>query len=296
VPRAKKSLGQNFLATEAVARKIVDALHPAPGDLIFEIGPGRGALTIPLAESGATIVAFEIDGELVEFLRERCRDLPNVEIRYADIREVAFDEEAGRLSERAYKVAGNIPYNLTSTILIDLARVKHCREAVLMVQREVGDRILASPGERNCGILSIFLQSYLKIEKVLKVRPGSFTPPPRVESVVLRFIPDSSNRGPIDREGFLAFIKGVFLHRRKTLRSILAELAGGPGAEARPAAGPGGRPRRRAPDARSGTDGAKALGKLAALSGIDFGLRPEELDRESWFKLFAASERMKESG
>lgn len=295
MPRAKKSLGQNFLATEAVARKIAGALHPAPGDLIFEIGPGRGALTIPLAESGATIVAYEIDAELVELLRERCLDLPNVEIHHADIRTVVFDGEALRRSARSYKVAGNIPYNLTSTILIDLARAKLCREAVLMVQKEVGDRILAAPGERNCGILSIFLQSYLKIEKVLRVRPGSFTPPPRVESVVLRFIPDSSSRGPIDREGFLAFIKGVFLHRRKKLRNILAALVAGPGAEAGPAGGPAGRPRRRPSAEQSGMEGANALGKLAALSGVDFGLRPEELDRESWFTLFAASEKMKES-
>jgi 16S rRNA (adenine1518-N6/adenine1519-N6)-dimethyltransferase len=294
--RAKKSLGQNFLAAESVARRIAGALHAAPGDLIFEIGAGRGALTAPLAESGATVVAYEIDAGLVELLREKLQDFDNVDVRHADIREVAFDAEAARLGRRSYKVVGNIPYNLTSTILLDLARAKDCRVAVLMVQREVGERILSSPGERNCGILSIFLQSYCKIQKVLKVRPGSFTPPPKVESVVLRFLPDSSIGGPLDREGFLAFIKRAFLHRRKKLRNLLPELAADAAGEARQEEQPAGRVGRKPAGRATGTEGAKqAPGRLAALSGIDFGLRPEELDRESWFTLFAASESMKGS-
>jgi len=198
---AKKSLGQNFLTAEPVARKIAEALHPAPGDLIFEIGPGRGALTIPLARSGATIVAFEIDEALVRFLRELCRELPNVEIYHADVRTVNFDAAADERGATSYKIAGNIPYHLTSTILIDLARLRLCGEAVFMVQKEVGERILASPGKRECGILSIFLQSYYIIDRVIRVRPGSFTPPPKVEGVVLAFTPDNSARGPEDREG-----------------------------------------------------------------------------------------------
>ena len=276
MPPAKKSLGQNFLASPDVARKIADALHPSPGDLIFEIGPGRGALTMPLARSGATIVAYEIDEALVRFLEEQCGDLTNVEIHHADIRTVDFDAAAGERGAATYKIAGNIPYNLTSTILIDLARRRLCARAVFMVQKEVGDRILASPGERKCGILSIFLQSYFIIGRVIGVRPGSFTPPPKVESVVLAFTPGSSMTGPQERESYLAFVKDVFLHRRKKLRNILGEVIGGRGA---------GR--------HSGTEGAKTLEQLASLSGVDFDLRPEALGLDSWFRLFAAITRVK---
>jgi 16S rRNA (adenine1518-N6/adenine1519-N6)-dimethyltransferase len=267
MPFAKKSLGQNFLTAEPVARNIAAALTPKPGDLIFEIGPGRGALTVPLARSGATVVAYEIDGALVELLREKVATSNNVEIYHADIRSVNLDAAADERGKALYKIAGNIPYNLTSTILIDLARWRMMSEAVLMVQREVGERILAKPGERNCGILSIFLQSYFIIEKVIKVRPGSFTPPPKVESVVLRFVPHASGDGPTEREAFLQFLKGCFSHRRKKLRNVRGELLG--------------------------VETANDWERLGELSGVDFGMRPEELPLESWFGLFAASRRLK---
>jgi 16S rRNA (adenine1518-N6/adenine1519-N6)-dimethyltransferase len=264
---AKKGLGQNFLTAEPVARKIADAISPGPGDLVFEIGPGRGALTAPLARSGATVVAFEIDGELVDLLRETFAAASNVEIRHADIRDVDFDEEARRRGVSSYKLAGNIPYNLTAPILVDLARWRMMSAAVLMVQREVGDRILTEPGKRNCGILSIFLRTYFIMKRVLRVRPGSFLPPPKVESVVLGFAPHAPGRGPEDRGAFLQFLKGCFAHRRKKLRNILGELLE--------------------------VETAKDLNGLSELSGVDFARRPEELPLESWFNLFAASRGVK---
>jgi 16S rRNA (adenine1518-N6/adenine1519-N6)-dimethyltransferase len=267
--QAKKSLGQHFLTSETVARRIVGSLKPAPGDLVFEIGPGRGALTVPLARSGATIVAYEIDAELADLLRGTCGAYPNVEIYRADIRSVNLDAAADERGMASFKIAGNIPYNLTSTILIDLARWRMASEAVLMVQREVGERILAAPGERQCGILSIFLQSYFIIEKLLKVRPGSFAPPPKVESVVLRFVRDASRQGPAQKEVFLAFLKGCFSQRRKKLRNTLGELIG--------------------------LKTATEWERLSLRSGVAFDLRPEELALESWFRLFGAIERMKRS-
>jgi 16S rRNA (adenine1518-N6/adenine1519-N6)-dimethyltransferase len=263
--KAKKSLGQNFLTSESVARKIAGSLEPAPGDLIFEIGPGRGALTIPLAESGAEIVAYEIDAELVHLLREACARRPNVEIYHADVLTVNFDAAADERGRARYKIAGNIPYHLTSTILVDLARWQLLGRAVFMVQKEVGDRILASPGERECGILSIFLQSYFIIKRLLKVRPGSFAPPPKVESVVLGFVPDVSGRGPAQKEVFLTFLKRCFSQRRKKLRNILGEFLG----------------------LKTATD----WDRLSARSGVDFSRRPEQLTLEDWFRLFAAAER-----
>jgi 16S rRNA (adenine1518-N6/adenine1519-N6)-dimethyltransferase len=278
MPRAKKSLGQNFLTADSVARRIADAVGAAPEDLVFEIGPGRGALTIPLARSGATIVAFEIDEELVRLLKERCRDLPTVEIYHADVRTVNFDAAADERGAASYKIAGNIPYHLTSTILIGLATLRLCAGAVLMVQREVGERILAPPGDRRCGILSIFLRSYYIIEKVLKVRPGSFTPPPKVESVVLAFTPDRSVDGPDEREDYLAVLKGAFRHRRKKLRSMLDEILGGPEGSL-----------------RSGTKGASYVEEIASRSGVDIDRRPEALGLDSWFRLYAAIRRVKEA-
>jgi 16S rRNA (adenine1518-N6/adenine1519-N6)-dimethyltransferase len=267
--KAKKSLGQHFLASDRIARRIADSLELAPGELVFEIGPGRGALTVPLARSGARVVAYEIDAALAELVGRRCADLPNVEIRHADIRTIDFDAAAAELGEDAFKIAGNIPYNITSTILIDLARWQGVARAVLMVQREVGERILASPGERKCGILSIFLQSYFIIKQLLRVRPGSFAPPPKVESVVIEFTPDASRRGPADKEVFLAFLKGCFSQRRKKLRNILGELLG--------------------------LETAKDWERLSVLSGVDFGLRPEKLALDGWFRLFDAAEHMKRS-
>jgi 16S rRNA (adenine1518-N6/adenine1519-N6)-dimethyltransferase len=267
MPHAKKRLGQNFLTAEPVAKKIASALSPVPGDLVFEIGPGRGALTIPLAASGATVVAYEIDRELVDLLRERLASSLNVEIYRADVRTVNFDAAADERGASQFKLAGNIPYNLTSTILIDLVRWRMLARAVFMVQREVGERILAKPGERRCGILSIFLQSYFIIERVIKVRPGSFTPPPKVESVVLGFAPHTSGGGPKDREAFLQFLKGCFSHRRKKLRNVLGESLG--------------------------ATTANDWERLSDLTGVDCDRRPEEIPLEGWFALFAASRRLK---
>jgi 16S rRNA (adenine1518-N6/adenine1519-N6)-dimethyltransferase len=259
-PPAKKSLGQNFLVSEGVAARIVEALTPGSEDLIFEIGPGRGALTYPLSESGAHIVAVEIDSGLAGFLEGAFGDRDNVEIVCSDIREVDLDGAAAARGKERYKIAGNIPYHLTSVILLDLARWRDMEEAVIMVQQEVAERVLARPGERNCGILSVFLQSYLGIERIMRVRPGSFSPRPKVESAVLRFAPLKERVGPGDRRGFLELLKKVFSQRRKKLRSALRGA--------------------------SGTPHARDVTELAEATGTDLDRRPEELDLASWVTLY----------
>lgn len=266
---AKKSLGQNFLVSVAVARRIVDAVSALPGDLVFEIGPGHGALTAPLADSGADIVAYEIDASLVGELQGKYHAHDRIEIIHADIREVDLDLAARERGKESYKIVGNIPYHLTSTILLDLPRWKECSVSVLMVQREVGERIQASPGERNCGILSIFLQSYLDIERVTRVRPGSFRPMPNVESVILKFTPAVTERGSKDREGFLAFLKGCFLHRRKKLRNSFRDTFG--------------------------MRDAEELSRMARAADVDLDMRPEEISLEDWVRLFARFNEMTES-
>jgi 16S rRNA (adenine1518-N6/adenine1519-N6)-dimethyltransferase len=257
---AKKSLGQNFLVSEPVARTIVGAAAPAPGELVYEIGPGRGALTVPLAESGADVVAYEIDAELALLLGEMLRGKRNVEVVTADIREIDFDGEAAGRGKKQYKIIGNIPYHLTSTIMLDLPRWAGLTKAVLMVQKEVGERITASPGERNCGIVTVYLGSYFEIKKVARVRPGSFSPRPKVESVVLEIDPGDAMDAPLDRGAFLSFLKLSFSQRRKKLRSIFRGIV------------------------RDASGGAGT--RPDEFFGVNLDRRPEELGLADWFELF----------
>lgn len=257
---AKRSLGQNFLVSRETAGRIVEEAHACPGELVFEIGPGRGALTLPLAGTGACVVAFEVDRSLSRELRERFRESESVEILHRDIREVGLDEEAEKRGFETFTLLGNIPYNLTSTILLDLPGWNRCGAALLMVQREVGERVLAPPGVRECGILSVYMQSYMDIEKVLRVRPGSFSPRPKVESIVLRFTPRKDGRGPGERRKFLEFLKRAFSQRRKKIGSIFRDVFG--------------------------MGDAGDLKRLGRDSGTSMDDRPEDLSLEQWWGLF----------
>jgi len=224
--RAKKSLGQNFLVSEGVRDKIFEAAAPAVGELIFEIGAGKGALTGKLASTGAKVVAFEIDPELVRELGDLFNSSSNIEVVRANIEGVSLDEEAKRRGFVEYKLVGNIPYYLTSTILLSLAGLVGCKRAVLMMQREVAERITAGAGTRECGTLTILLNSYFKIDKLMKVKPGSFRPVPKVESIVLIFEPDVADGAPPERMKFFEFLKKFFSMRRKRIESILRKVFG----------------------------------------------------------------------
>ena len=264
--KAKKSLGQNYLVTEAVACRIVEAISPEPGELIFEIGPGRGALTSHLSGSGADIVAFEIDRVLAEELKQAFKDKGNVEIVREDILKIDFDEEADKRGKKSYKIIGNIPYMLTSSILLRIPGKTRSIRAVIMVQKEVADRIVTPVGETNCGLLTVFLQSYLNVEKVLHVAAGSFQPRPGVDSAVLRFVPVIREGAPVDRELYFAFLKKAFSMRRKKLRNVLFRK-----------------------DAAERKVGAE---KLEVLSGVDMNKRAENLKLNDWFNLFSSYAEM----
>lgn len=266
---AKRSLGQNFLVSEEIAGRIVEAAEMTPDGLVFEIGPGRGALTVHLAGTGARVVAFEIDRSLVGELGERFLGLERVEILHRDIREVDLDREALAREHERFTLLGNIPYNLTSTILLGLPGWRLCRTALVMVQREVGERVLAPPGARRCGILSAYLQSYLDIEKVMRVRPGSFSPRPKVESIVLRLTPKAEGLGPGERGEFLDFLKRAFSQRRKKLGSIFRDLFG--------------------------MSDAGRLSRLEEGSGASMDDRPEALSLGQWKGLFEAYRRETDS-
>jgi 16S rRNA (adenine1518-N6/adenine1519-N6)-dimethyltransferase len=241
--------------------RILDAVTAPPALPVFEIGPGTGALTVPLAGRGRPVVAFEIDAELAGRLTAELSGSPGAEVVNVDYREVDLDAEADRRGWAGYVLAGNIPYLLTGTILLGIPGLARCRRAVIMVQREVGERVLAPPGSRRCGILSVYLQAYLDVSRVMTVGAGSFRPRPKVDSVVLRFEPARRDGAPEDRGAFLALLKSSFSQRRKKLSNALAAAYG-----------------------------PEKAASLAGRSGVDMGRRPEELTLEEWFMLSRAAE------
>ena len=267
-PGPKKSLGQNFLTSKAVIDRIIGAATGGPVLPVFEIGPGRGAVTIPLAKAEVRIAAFEVDRFLAAGLRESLGKFPEVEIVDADIRDIDFDLEGGKRGWEEYVIVGNIPYMLTSSILIMLPEARKCARAVIMIQKEVGERILASPGTRDCGILSVFMQAYFCIERVVRVKAGSFRPRPKIDSVVLKFVPEVIEGAPKDRERFLGFLKTGFSQRRKKLSNLIL-----------------------GPEWIGKNDFTQELGNL---TGVDLGCRAEELSLTDWFTLFRGHRELME--
>jgi len=219
----KPKLGQNFLVDEAARRAIVDALGDISHRTVIEIGPGRGAITEILATRAERLIALELDRELAPALARRFRDLPNVEIVEADV--LKTDIAALASPNQTMDVVGNLPYYITSDILLHLfaaaAQGKLAR-AVVMIQREVADRVAASPGGREYGLLSATAQMYARVENLFTLPPTAFSPPPEVYSTVLRlgFAP-RFDKLRVDRTGFDLFLKQSFAQKRKTLQNNL---------------------------------------------------------------------------
>jgi 16S rRNA (adenine1518-N6/adenine1519-N6)-dimethyltransferase len=222
-PRAKKKFGQHFLEA-AWADKVVAAIEPRATDRFLEIGPGPGALTVRLAPRVAQVTAVEVDAAMVEHLRPRVD--ANVTLIHADF--LAVDLAALQI-EPPFRVAGNLPYNVSSPILFALLRAHRTggsiADATLMVQREVADRISAAPGSRDYGVLAIFVQLHADVRRVLALPPGAFRPAPKVHSAVLslRFRPPAVDLA--DEGLFEAMVRTMFTQRRKTLLNALRPFA-----------------------------------------------------------------------
>lgn len=222
---ARKRFGQHFLEA-AWVQKVVDAIRPQPDDRFLEIGPGRGALTAALASRCRSIVAVEIDRDLAADLADTAP--PNVRVVAGDFLETPLHE--WREHPHAYRVAANLPYNVGTPILfrlLALAREGVLTDAVLMLQREVAARLVVRPPHRNWGPLGVFAQLQADVERVLTLPPGAFRPPPRVHSAVvrLRFREDAVAVGDYAR--FVHLVRGLFMHRRKTLANALREMEPG---------------------------------------------------------------------
>jgi 16S rRNA (adenine1518-N6/adenine1519-N6)-dimethyltransferase len=260
--RPKKSLGQNFLIDGNLQRKIVEALDLGPDDEVLEVGPGKGALTQHLAGRCRSLFLVELDRDLAADLERTHGGVPGVRVINEDILKVQPGELTPGVSK--LKVVGNIPYNITTPILFHLLLSPRPQQILLMVQREVGERVLASPGTSAFGALTVGVQSVASVEKVLKVPSTAFRPVPAVESVVIKVIPIRPEPLSRQEEGELrALTKTAFQQRRKQFQSIL----------------------RNHPVWRLSHD---QIGALEKETGFDLSKRPETFFPEDFIKLSAA--------
>ncbi len=220
--RRTPKLGQNFLADPAAARAIAESLGPVEDRTVLEIGPGEGAITELLAGRAKHLIAVELDRQLAPSLRQRFAALTNVQIVEADILNVDF---ATLLPSAKASAVGNLPYYITTDILRHLlAAHQHFDTIVIMVQREVAERIAATPGHSEYGSLSAMVQLYASVENLFTLPPEAFSPPPKVHSSVLRLtIAPRFAELEVQPEPFLKFIRSAFAQKRKTLRNNLKE-------------------------------------------------------------------------
>ena len=212
----RKRFGQHFLVDGLVIEAIVRAIDPRPGDAMVEIGPGLGAMTGPLAERCGRLRVIELDRDLAARLRRR----PELDVIEADVLKVDFGQIA-REAGQPLRVVGNLPYNISTPILFHLLdAVAHVRDQHFMLQREVVERMAASPGCKDYGRLTVMLQWRYDIESVLDVPPEAFDPPPRVQSAIVRMLPLAGTEGV--NATLLAEVASVaFSQRRKMLRNTL---------------------------------------------------------------------------
>ncbi len=227
---ARSKLGQNFLRDSTAVERIVAALGDLNGQTVVEIGPGRGAITGMLAARFAHVAAVEFDRELAASLRAQF-PAGRVTVVEQDILEFDFAAAAASAG-RKLRIAGNLPYYITSPILRKLAAAHAALDlAVLMVQREVADRVTASPGSRDYGFLSVLVQIYGPVEPLFTLPPSAFSPPPQVHSTVFRwrFAPRFAELG-VEESSFLEFVGQAFTQKRKTLVNNLRAAGVAPAA------------------------------------------------------------------
>ncbi len=225
----RPKLGQHFLVDEDAAERIVDAVGNVSQRTVLEIGPGRGALTSLLAARARRVIAIELDRVLAAQLRMNLSQAPNVEIIEGDILAIDFHTLFGpkpgstrpgmAQTPEAVRVVGNLPYFITSDILLRLFEYRQYFETiVLMVQREVADRLASAPGSRDYGLLSATAQLYAQVEKLFTLPPAAFSPPPKVQSSVVRLTTASQiDTLGVTEAAFIQFLKLSFGQKRKTL-------------------------------------------------------------------------------
>lgn len=222
IPR--KRFGQHFLHDQAILRRILDSVAPKPYDRIIEIGPGEGALTLPLLRAAGTLTAIELDRDLIEPLQAKALASGNLSVIRADVLTVDFSALAqGTL----IRVVGNLPYNISTPILF------HCLEHAgvihdmhFMLQKEVVERMAAPPGSKVYGRLSVMVQLRCTVEPLFRVPPGAFRPPPKVESAIVRLTPlPPASLPQVEFRVIERVVRAAFGQRRKTLGNALSGVA-----------------------------------------------------------------------
>jgi 16S rRNA (adenine1518-N6/adenine1519-N6)-dimethyltransferase len=248
----KKNLGQHILIDDNIAGKIVDALEIARDDGVFEIGPGLGALTQRLAARARRVVAIEIDTRLTRVLQDMTADSSNVDIMNANVLKVDPPEVMSRYDVRNWHIVGNLPYYITSAIMMRIAEASDCfSNAVITVQEEYAKRMVAAPGSKDYSSLSIYIQYRFRPEILFTIKPTSFFPRPDVRSAIVRLrVPERPTLDVRDEGLFFQTIKAAFGQRRKTLKRSLRQI-------------PGLTP--------------EHMGELGRISGVGLDNRPEDL-------------------
>ena len=221
-PPTLKRLGQHFLNDRRILERIADALQLTGAETVVEIGPGRGTLTAILLERAARVVAVELDAKLAALLRARWAGETRFELIEGDVLRTDLAAVAGG----DFALVGNVPYYITTPILFQALQPPRPSRAVYLVQREVADRVVASPGSKTYGALSVNVQAVARGELLFRVPPGAFTPPPKVESAVLRITPRPDPVVTPDREErFRALVLEAFGLRRKQMRRVVRTIA-----------------------------------------------------------------------
>ena len=255
LPPARKSLGQHFLTDRRILARIADALQLQGGETVVEIGPGRGALTDMLAERAGRLIAVEVDRALAAMLRERYARRSNVIIAEADVLHVSL----GELAAGPYVLVGNVPYYITTPILFHALEHPRADRSVYLVQREVADRLTAAPGSKEYGALTVNVAAVARADMLFKVPAGAFSPPPKVESAVVRITPlDSPLVTREEEEPLRKLVQGAFGMRRKQMRRVIRTLR---------------------------SLGAEEADVVLGAAGIDPEARPETLSVEQFVRL-----------
>jgi 16S rRNA (adenine1518-N6/adenine1519-N6)-dimethyltransferase len=218
-PVARQRLGQHFLIRESVLNRIAAAVCPEPQELVVEIGPGRGALTRKLLERAARVIAIEVDPYLAQHLRREYAAEPRLEVLEADVLAIDLAQWGPA------PICGNLPYYIASPILERALNTRPPR-AVFLVQKEVAERLVARPGSRDYGYLTVRTAFLANARLLFEVKPAAFHPPPKVNSAAVLLCPAAAPASVRDPAGFLRFVARCFSHKRKTLRNNLAETYG----------------------------------------------------------------------
>jgi len=261
LPPIRKSLGQHFLNDRRILQRIVDALELTGTETVIEVGPGRGSLSELLVPLAGRLVLVEYDRALAERLRVRYATTPSVSVIEADILTVNLAEAAGG----PFRLVGNVPYYITTPILFHALERPRPERAVYLVQREVADRIAAPPGSHEYGALSVNVQAVATAKMLFRVAPGSFQPPPRVDSAVIRIEPRDDPAVNADEESaFRRFVLDAFGMRRKQMRRVLRTIW---------------------------QLSAEEADALLASAGIEPSVRPETLSPEQFAQLLRLASR-----